>query len=457
MAAVSEVTGRIEAPEVRSYGEVKKGFTHFADGDVIWAKITPCMENGKAAVAEELIGGLACGSTEFMVFRSRGALLPAYLHRFLRQESYRKAARGTMQSGVGQARVPKAFVLDSELPVPPIDEQKRIITRIDALQSRADAAKQALDAIPPLLDQLRQSVLAAAFRGDLTRQWREAHPDVEPASELLARIRAERRQQWEKANPRKQYKEPAPVDTADLPGLPDGWCWASFGEVFHVAVGATPSRKNPSFWNGDIPWVSSGEVAFCRIRSTREMITAAGLASSSTDVHPAGTVLLGMIGEGKTRGQPAILDIEACNNQNCAAIRVSEAGMPPEYIYRWLEFSYAQTRRSGAGNSQPALNKSRVQAMMFPVAPLDEQRELVRVTDGLLAVADHCSETHEITGRSLRTLNQSILAKAFRGELVPQDPTDEPASALLDRIRRERAAAAPAPGPKRSKRTTRPR
>jgi type I restriction enzyme S subunit len=103
--------------------------------------------------------------------------------------------------------------------------------------------------------------------------------------------------------------------------LPSTWRWCGLGEVFGVYVGATPSRGDPSLWHGEVPWVSSGEVAFCRVSTTEEKITAKGLANTSTRVHPRGTVLLGMIGEGKTRGQAAILDIEACNNQNCAAIR----------------------------------------------------------------------------------------------------------------------------------------
>ncbi|MGZ3382969.1 MAG: restriction endonuclease subunit S, partial [Isosphaeraceae bacterium] len=117
---------------------------------------------------------------------------------------------------------------------------------------------------------------------------------------------------------------PQPLDASSLPSLPDAWVWATIGQLFDVFVGATPSRGNPGFWNGDIPWVSSGEVAFGRIRDTREKITNEGLGNPQTRLHPAGTVMLAMIGEGKTRGQAAILDIPAAHNQNCASIRVSD-------------------------------------------------------------------------------------------------------------------------------------
>ena len=156
MASVSEVDGRITTPEVRPFGEVKKGYTHFADGDVILAKITPCMENGKAASVRGLVNGLACGTTEFFVFRSRGGIDQDYLFKFIRQESFRRAARATMQSGVGQARVPKEFVLGTEIPLPPLPEQRRIVAKIEALQSHSRKTREALEAIPPLLEQFRQ-------------------------------------------------------------------------------------------------------------------------------------------------------------------------------------------------------------------------------------------------------------------------------------------------------------
>jgi type I restriction enzyme S subunit len=231
MAAVSDIDGRIVGTETRKYGEVKKGFTHFADGDVIFAKITPCMENGKAASVRGLVNGLACGTTEFFVFRSRGAIDQDFLFHFIRQESFRRAARATMQSGVGQARVPKEFVLNTELPLPPLVEQRRIVEKIEELTARSRAARAALAEVPTLLEQFRQSVLASAFRGDLTADWREKHPDTEPASVLLSRIRDERRKQWEAKYPKKKYVEPDPFDDSDLPELPESWCWTTIEEL----------------------------------------------------------------------------------------------------------------------------------------------------------------------------------------------------------------------------------
>ena len=165
MAAVSEHTGTIVSPQTRKFCEVSKGYTQFRDGDVIWAKITPCMENGKAAVAHNLINGIACGSTEFFVLRSTGAVLPEFIYKFIRQVSYRNAAARSMSGAVGQARVTKNFLLSTPFALPPLAEQRRIVARLEKLAARSRRARAALDDVPPLLAQARQSLLAAAFRG----------------------------------------------------------------------------------------------------------------------------------------------------------------------------------------------------------------------------------------------------------------------------------------------------
>src|SRR5262249_24344639 len=126
MPAVDADAGAITNPSIRTFGEVRKGFTSFRDGDVILAKITPCMENGKAAVARDLLNGLGFGSTEFHVFRSNGAILADCLFYFLRQESFRKAAELEMTGSVGQKRVPAEYLEGVELPLPPLAEQRRI-------------------------------------------------------------------------------------------------------------------------------------------------------------------------------------------------------------------------------------------------------------------------------------------------------------------------------------------
>jgi very-short-patch-repair endonuclease/restriction endonuclease S subunit len=296
---------------------------------------------------------------------------------------------------------------------------------------------------------------------------RGAGEAVETGAQLLERILKERRARWEakqlakyqeqgKAPPKgwqDKYPEPVKPDTRDLPELPEGWVWTSIGQCFEVIVGATPSRKESSYWDGNIPWVSSGEVRFSRIASTKESITEEGLNNSSTKINPIGSVLLGMIGEGKTRGQVAILDIEAANNQNCAAIWVSETEIPSEYVYYWLWSQYEETRRGSSGNNQPALNKSIVERISLPLAPLMELKEIVNLVDSAITASIQQQKAFEFSLKQSAAQRQNILKAAFSGQLVPQDPNDEPASVLLERIRAERAAKQTVKTPKN--RTTR--
>lgn len=276
----------------------------------------------------------------------------------------------------------------------------------------------------------------------------------ETGAQLLERILTERRARWEakqlakfkeqgKTPPKDwqaKYPEPVQPDTTDLPELPEGWVWSSIGECFYVGVGATPSRKEPNYWNGEIPWVSSGEVQFSRIAKTRERITQEGLNNSSTQINPVGSVMLGMIGEGKTRGQVSILDIEAANNQNCAAIWVSNTDIQSEYVYYWLWSQYEQTRRGSSGNNQPALNKSIVESIPFPLPPSNEISEIVALVSTSMDQIERQEQSLELSFKQSSAQRQNILRAAFSGQLVPQDPNDEPASVLLERIRAERAA-----------------
>ena len=412
-----------------------------ADTLLVW-------DGARAGLAGRGIGGFI-GST--LARLTSDLTNPAFLYYFV-HSNY--GYLNTHTKGVGIPHIDPVALAEIPFRLPPSGEQTRIVAKLEELLSDLDAGVAELKAAQKKLAQYRQSLLKAAVEGALTAAWRTQHQPTETGAQLLQRILQERRARWEarqlakfaeqgKTPPKdwqKKYPEPVQPDTSGLPELPQGWVWSSIGQCFQVAVGATPSRKEPAYWNGAIPWVSSGEVRFCHITATKEQITEDGLLNSSTQINPVGSVLLGMIGEGKTRGQVAILDVEAANNQNCAAIWVSETEIPPEYVYCWLWSQYEQTRRGSSGNNQPALNKSIVERICLPLAPVDELKEIMRVVDGELerileqvAVIDHALQ--QSTAQ-----RQNILRAAFSGQLVPQDPHDEPASALLERIRAERAA-----------------
>ena len=471
MPAVSERSGKIVTTTVRPFGEVKKGYTRFLEEDVLFAKITPCMENGKIAVARGLTNGKGCGSTEFHVLRPEQGILSDWLRYYLVQDVFRREAQRHMSGAVGQLRVPPDYLRLAQMPLPTSAEQVRIVSRIEELFSDLDEGEECLRRAQAQLKRYRQSVLKAAVTGELTRTWREQNADkLESGEALLTRILKARREAWEKTELEKlrakgkptkdnawkaRYVEPQGPNTDGLPELPQGWVWASIGQLFNVFIGSTPARKEPFYWGGGIPWVSSGEVAFCRVKTTRETVSELGYQNSSIKLHPKGTVLIAMIGEGKTRGQVAILDIPACHSQNSAAIRVSETPIPPEYIYHFLASRYDLNRKRGQGGNQPALNKELVQGIPVPLPPLLELSELIDDVERRLAIADVMEVELNNAAASTRALRQSILKAAFTGKLVPQDPNDEPAEELLKRISAERAAQGASPARRAASRAPR--
>ena len=238
MPAVETESGAIDVSQERPFSEVKKGFTPFKEGDVLFAKITPCMENGKMAVVPKLKNGYGFGSTEFHVLRPKEGIESKYIYYFVSSRTFRGVAQHNMSGAVGQKRVPTNYLKQHLIPVAPPEQQKRIVAKIEELFSHIDAGIEALKKAKQLLKQYRQSVLKAAVTGELTKEWREANKDkLEPASQLLERILKERRKKWEEQRLeqfkakgkmpkddkwKEKYKEPVSKISIDAE-LPEGW------------------------------------------------------------------------------------------------------------------------------------------------------------------------------------------------------------------------------------------
>ena len=167
MKAVDDVTGTITCPETRAYDEVARGYTWFKDSDVIFARITPCMQNGKAAIARNLVNGMGFGSTEFHVIRPGPQITPDWLHAIVRHKAFRDDAAAHFKGTAGQQRVPQSFIAQKEIPVPPLSEQHRIITHMNGLAAMVDELRTLQDRTAGELDALLPSLLDRAFRGGL--------------------------------------------------------------------------------------------------------------------------------------------------------------------------------------------------------------------------------------------------------------------------------------------------
>lgn len=293
-----------------------------------------------------------------------------------------------------------------KISVPPLPEQERIVARIEELFSKLDKAVETLKTTKQQLAVYRQAVLKEAFEGKYTSKWRKQHPDVSPMSDFNSI----------KLNS-SAFKDTSGDENSINLNLPISWFQIRFGEIFEVEVGATPSRRIPEYWGGNINWVSSGEVHFNEINDTKECITENGLKNSSTNLQPTGTVMLAMIGEGKTRGQAAILNKPAAHNQNTAAILVSKTPCQPKYVYYFLKVNYENIRRIGSGNNQKALNKERVRALRFPFTSFEEQKIIVREIEARMSTCDSIEKTVDTALQQAEAMRQSILKQAFEGRL----------------------------------------
>ena len=270
MASVEEETGHFDPSSHRPFSDVSKGYTRFQDGDVIFAKITPCMENGKCAVMHGLKGGRGAGSTEFHVLRPR-EVSPELLFYFLVQKDVRRAARLKMKGAAGQLRVPPEFIESLPFRLPPLSEQYRIVAAIEALLTDLDAAVTALRRVQANLKRYRASVLKAACEGRLVpteaELARKEGRTYENGEQLLARILKERRAKWE-------GDQLAKMVAAGKSPQNDEWnkkyaaqCWKALQTSAGIAARTAASLREaqdhltgefPSRGNRKLAWVSSG-------------------------------------------------------------------------------------------------------------------------------------------------------------------------------------------------------
>ncbi len=306
--------------------------------------------------------------------------------------------------------------------------------------------------------QLKNSILQMAVQGKLVPQ----DPNDEPASVLLDRIRKEKEQLIKEGKIKKE-KNPsyifrgadntpyekignnAAVSIADeVPfDIPDSWEWCRGINCAVIVVGATPSTSNLSFWNnGTIPWLPSGCCQDCLVTESSPIIkyiTEAAYNSCSTQLMPVNTVMIALTGA--TAGKVGLLKFEACGNQSVVGISLL-GDMLPEFMFYQLMARRNEILADCVGSAQPHISKEYITKMYMCIPPLAEQKKIVDKLDTLMSLVDQYDmkyEALELFSNSFPDqLKKSILMMAVQGKLVPQDPNDEPASVLLEKIHAEK-------------------
>lgn len=301
--------------------------------------------------------------------------------------------------------------------VPPLKVQQQVVAEIEKQFSRLDEAVANLLRVKANLKHYKASVLRAAAEGRLVSTEaelaRREGRSYETGEQLRQRILDTHRNQEKR--PRKSNAFEATM--GDTPPLPEGWSWSSIGELAEVGTGATPNRSNEEYWDhGDVPWVTSAVVNFDYVDKPSEFVTHRALSETNLTLYPAGTLLIAMYGEGKTRGKCAELRIPATTNQALAAVQAH--AQVRDYLRHFLELNYQEMRKVASGGVQPNLNLSLVRSVAVPLPPLAEQRRIVAEVDRHISIIRGAETALQITLQRAQVLRQAVLQRMLTHEQV---------------------------------------
>lgn len=295
----------------------------------------------------------------------------------------------SMASATTIAIVNKSKMESCAFPLPPLSEQQRIVERIEELFAKLDEAKERLQEVADSFAVRKAAILHKAFTGELTKQWRREN------------------------------------------GVSDeSWEEKKLGDICKIGSGGTPSRKHEEYYNGNIPWIKTGELAWNVITESEEYITEEAVANSSAKMHFAGSVLVAMYGQGLTRGKAAILGINATTNQAVCALQPLEL-LTSEFLFYYFMKNYWQFREEAVGGNQPNYSAKMISNWVINLPSLPEQHEIVRLIDDLLARERSAQQAAEQALASIDLMKKSILARAFRGELGTNKASEASAVELL--------------------------
>jgi len=428
-------------------GQMKSSAARFYCGDVLYGRLRPYLNK----VIRPEFDGLA--SAEFIVMPNSNHLISAFLQYRLNSIDFVSYASHLNEGD--RPRVNFVQIGDFGIDLPPANEQKRIVAKIEELFSNLDAGVASLERVKENLKRYRASVLKAAVEGRLTDEWRKSNPPKEPASRLLERILTERRKKWEEEQLAKyeakgkeppkgwkdKYKEPVTPDTSNLPELPEGWCWVSLSQIGFLDRGRSKHRpRNAShLFGGPYPFLQTGDVKHSDtyIREYTQTYSEAGLLQSK--LWQKGTLCITIAAN---IADTAILSFEGCFPDSVVGWLPASQDILVQFVELYFRTIQSRIEAFAPATAQKNINLQVLQHIAVPLPPLNEQVEIVSEMDRRLSITNQVEQATNINTSYSMVLRQAILKRAFEGKLVPQNPNDEPASILLKRIRSEQEVKA---------------
>ncbi len=361
--------------------------------------------------------------------------------------------------GGAQPNISQTILNEVEVPLPPLNEQHRIVSKIEELFSELDQAVAQLKTAQQQLKVYRQALLKQAFEGKLTETWRAKH-QPEPASRLLERIKAEREArhqhalrdwkvavtQWEASG--KQGKKPgkpkAPKalppltkeELAKLPRVPANWSYIQLGLIGQLDRGKSKHRprNDPRLFGGEYPFIQTGEIRNSKVVVSEYSNTYSEFGLQQSRLWKKGTLCITIAAN---IAETAFLGFNACFPDSVVGFQPEES-VSSKFVYYFIQNSRAQIEEYAPATAQKNINLNILDNIAVPLCNSQEQLRIVEELDLSFSVIDNVEGSVSHSLDEAETLRQSILKKAFEGRLVPQDPTDEPASELLKRIREEK-------------------
>ncbi len=347
--------------QTRPLKDVAGSYTYFADGDVLLAKITPCFENGKLGIADKLTNGIGFGSSEYIVFRPSPLIDKEWLYHFLSLHSFREEGAAHMSGAVGHKRVSKGFIESYPIPVPPLPEQHRIV-----------------------------AILDEAFDGIATA----------------------------KANAEKNLQNARALFESHLQSVftegRKGWVEKRLGDIAEVQSGGTPTVSTKEFWNGDIPWYSSGELNRTFTTNPERHITKAGLENSNTKLFPMGSLLVGMYDTAALK--MSILDRDGAFNQAIAGVKPNDR-INVEFILHAINAEKPRLLLERRGVRQKNLSLGKIKDISVPLPAAEVQCSVVERLREIASETQRLEFLYQQKFTTLDDLKKSLLHQAFNVQL----------------------------------------